>query len=210
VSSESSGTGAAESSEERIVFLCPNGHKLNGPARLQGKPGKCPHCGVRFRIPVYEEDDLEQEEPLASPESIQEEVEPPEIHDEQDDEDGLEEEIPDEEPAAAPSQGDVFVLPPELEEEDVHPFTRLFATLWHERLHGGVVQLYLDGGAVIEPDWWARGLSLQDYGVFAIQVADGTYVMEAVPWDQIKRVSVRRITELPGGVFDEDEESEVE
>jgi hypothetical protein len=41
--------------DELIVFLCPNGHKLNGPARLAGKTGQCPHCGARFEIPFPEE-----------------------------------------------------------------------------------------------------------------------------------------------------------
>jgi len=40
---------------EKIEFLCPNGHRLFGPAELQGKPGKCPECGSTFRIPSYEE-----------------------------------------------------------------------------------------------------------------------------------------------------------
>jgi hypothetical protein len=46
---------AAPTSDELIVFLCPNGHKLNGPARLAGKSGQCPHCGARFEIPFPEE-----------------------------------------------------------------------------------------------------------------------------------------------------------
>ncbi len=45
----------APSGDELIVFLCPNGHKLNGPARLAGKTGQCPHCGARFEIPFPEE-----------------------------------------------------------------------------------------------------------------------------------------------------------
>ncbi len=45
----------APSGEELIVFLCPNGHKLNGPARLAGKTGQCPHCGARFEIPFPED-----------------------------------------------------------------------------------------------------------------------------------------------------------
>lgn len=36
---------------DTIMFLCPNGHRLNAPQRLQGQPGKCPHCNVRFRVP---------------------------------------------------------------------------------------------------------------------------------------------------------------
>lgn len=36
---------------DSIVFYCPNGHKLNGPASLRGKLGLCPHCQSKFRIP---------------------------------------------------------------------------------------------------------------------------------------------------------------
>lgn len=39
----------------RIQFLCPNGHRLFGSTELQGRPGQCPECGVRFRIPIIEE-----------------------------------------------------------------------------------------------------------------------------------------------------------
>jgi hypothetical protein len=39
----------------QIEFLCPNGHHLHGPASLQGRPGECPECGSRFRIPTYDE-----------------------------------------------------------------------------------------------------------------------------------------------------------
>jgi len=41
--------------EEIIEFLCPNGHKLSGPASLQGRPGQCPHCQSKFVIPDYSE-----------------------------------------------------------------------------------------------------------------------------------------------------------
>lgn len=47
---------------ETIDFLCPNGHRLNGPASLQGKPGQCPHCGQKFRIPSYDDEEAEDEE----------------------------------------------------------------------------------------------------------------------------------------------------
>ena len=41
--------------EPPIEFLCPNGHRLFGAASLQGKAGKCPECGSRFRIPIRED-----------------------------------------------------------------------------------------------------------------------------------------------------------
>src|SRR5262249_18314295 len=43
------------SSGEIFVFLCPNGHKLNGPPSLKGRPGQCPHCKARFLIPTDED-----------------------------------------------------------------------------------------------------------------------------------------------------------
>jgi hypothetical protein len=46
---------SSKGSAEQIVFLCPNGHKLNGPAKLAGRLGKCPHCDTRFQIPSLEE-----------------------------------------------------------------------------------------------------------------------------------------------------------
>src|SRR5204863_3125941 len=47
---------------DMFIFLCPNGHKLNGPTSLKGKAGQCPHYGAKFRIPS---DDDEMELPEA-------------------------------------------------------------------------------------------------------------------------------------------------
>ena len=44
--------GAATGADQ-IEFLCPNDHLLHGPSRLQGRPGECPECGSKFRIPTY-------------------------------------------------------------------------------------------------------------------------------------------------------------
>src|SRR3954451_4573497 len=49
-----SGTNLVRANEI-FFFLCPNGHKLNGPPTLKGKPGQCPQCGARFLIPTDEE-----------------------------------------------------------------------------------------------------------------------------------------------------------
>src|SRR5262245_21586323 len=46
--------------EVNIPFLCPNGHRLFAPQRLQGQAGQCPQCGARFLVPL--ESDLEEVE----------------------------------------------------------------------------------------------------------------------------------------------------
>ena len=52
-----------------IDFLCPNGHRLSGPSRLQGRAGQCPHCGEKFEIPVIDDD--ANESPLAQDDPIE-------------------------------------------------------------------------------------------------------------------------------------------
>ena len=56
------GSGKGLPGSDLFVFLCPNGHRLNGPPSLKGKPGQCPHCGARFRIPTDDEEEPPEEE----------------------------------------------------------------------------------------------------------------------------------------------------
>jgi len=58
---EAQKSSKSKSSEATFAFLCPNGHELNGPISLRGRPGQCPHCGEKFLIP--EADDESGEEP---------------------------------------------------------------------------------------------------------------------------------------------------
>ena len=54
-------SGEAPAGEEGVIeFLCPNGHHLHGPRSLEGSPGECPECGVRFLVPSW--DDVSEEE----------------------------------------------------------------------------------------------------------------------------------------------------
>ena len=105
-------------------------------------------------------------------------------------------------PSRRAAGGDPFFAALDQTPDTIHPMAKLFATLWNERVHGGIIEINLEDGVTLVPDWWAQRLSLEAYGVFATQTADGSYVMEAVAWDHVKRVTVRRITELPDGVFE--------
>jgi hypothetical protein len=198
--------------EEKIEFRCPNGHKLSGPASLQGQPGQCPHCQAKFRIPRVEEED---ERPVVEPVSDSGRIDfnlagAPEAEPAEDDFLGIDE-LQEVEPGSRKSGSAVEVgflpgespAPEEAEPaEEAHPLASLFVALWQEHEHGGVVELHLGDGVIIVPDWWAPALSIHSHGVFAIQTADGSYVMETVAWDAIQRITIRQIQELPGGVFE--------
>jgi len=189
--------------DDNIVFLCPNGHKLNGPASLQGRPGQCPHCQARFVIPDYSEPDDDAEAtvvskapwtPADSPELL-ETLEPIE---------SLEEPLP-----APPSQASYASMevtsydqgaPAELEIQS-HPTAAMLRRLWQERQDGAVIELQLKDGSLLTPDRFAESSCDQDLGIFASKDSEGGYLLSAVAWDSIARISVRRLKRLPRDFF---------
>jgi hypothetical protein len=186
-----------------IVFLCPNGHRLNGPASLEGKPGQCPHCGVKFRVPSRD-DPTEDEEEMpsmgsgpGSGSSIQ----------------SIDtvEEIPGEEPTFNFGIEEVAGSPPSRSSPPPPPsgvsnmrpvLAEVFARLWDERDRGSVVEVHLASGQVLVPERFSRDSSRRNYGVFGIKDPDGTYTVTAINWDAVSRVSVRHLTKLPKKMFD--------
>lgn len=172
--------------EETITFLCPNGHKLTSPARLQGKAGKCPHCGEKFRVPMLDEAEdepeefgIEEEEYAFGAEGVDEFAE----------EDEFGEEIPD----------DALV---EEEFGPPHPTRLLFERLWREREHGGKLRLHLSEGGALDADFYARRYSRGGYGVVASRDEKGNYKITAVHWDAVQRIEVDELVNLPEGVFE--------
>ena len=192
-------SGGGKPAPTQIHFLCPSGHKLNGPLSLQGQPGQCPHCGMKFRIPFFDADDPEGSR-ISSSDDLEEGSELEELEEfEEVEELGEDEE---EEGYHAPvGEQMASFLPPMVNEPD-HSLAKLFPMLWNEKHHGAVLEIHLGEGITLIPDWWSERMSLGDHVLFALQTTDGSYVMESIPWDAIKRITVRRITELPGGVFD--------
>jgi hypothetical protein len=163
---------------DRFVFLCPNGHKLNGPAALKGKLGQCPHCGARFRIP---EDDPEPElidgaELVAQPPRDLEQVE---------------QILPEELAAAVPE-------PPF--EVGVHPLAHIMNRLWYHKGDSGEIELLLPEGEIMSPEHYSPELSSKEYGVFATREALG-YSFSVVPWANVRRVNVHKVEHLPLGAF---------
>ena len=203
--SASPATKSAAGAEEQIMFLCPNGHKLNAPQRLQGHAGQCPHCKATFRIPLVEQSAPASEKAQPTTESDEFTAFENGLLEASRDNghavegyDMLSSVLSD---APAPVGGSLIgrneVMPP-----NAHPLARLVARLWNEREHGGVVELHLTGGALLVPEWFDAKLSHDSHGLFAVQAADGSVTMTIVPWDSVQRVVVRGVIGLPDGLFE--------
>jgi hypothetical protein len=188
------GSGKGLPAGEIFVFLCPNGHKLNGPPSLKGKAGQCPHCGARFRIPADE--DIEQSEEVPTGQADEEEVPSGQL--EEEGQGGFAfpgteygEEVIDaavEDPLAPPPPGAAGL-------------GYIFARLWEQRDEQTEVEIFLTEGEIMSPDRYSELLSSSDYGVFAVLEGDGNYTVSVVPWSAVRRVGIRKVAELPGEMF---------
>lgn len=185
---QGSGTGSAKGSNI-FVFLCPNGHKLNGPPSLKGRPGQCPHCGARFVIPEDDipEDDIptgsaEDEEEIPAGEPVEDEGTPPE-------EEIIEAEVEEIEPDPEP-------IPP-----GIHALGYIVGRLWDHKTDTTELEIFLKEGEIVSPDHYAEILSTGEYGVFAHKEGDENYSLSVIPWSAVRRVDLRRVAKLREGTF---------
>jgi hypothetical protein len=169
------GTSGAAGKEPDFEFLCPNGHRLHGPASLQGRPGECPDCGSRFRIPTYE--DIPAEE-RTEPEIGRGRV------------DGRE-----------GSEIGARVTPHGAAAErstTAEATAAMFARLWNMRPKGATIELRLRSGETVVPDQFlARASGESRYGVFTVAEANSTASLVVVPWETVDRMTIRGLGEVP-------------
>lgn len=197
-----------------IVFLCPNGHRLNGPASLEGKPGQCPHCGVKFRVPHRDDppdDEEDHEPPLASPGSGTG-IQALDTVQELPGEDSAWNVPLDDLPSAGFLGSPPSLAPPSLAPPGSgvgsgiggksFPMAEAFLRLWNERDRSSVIELHLASGQVLVPEKFSRESSRRGYGVFAFKDPDGSYTVMAIPWDGMARIAMRRLGKLPKKLFD--------
>ena len=177
--------GEAGPGGELIVFLCPNGHRLNSPAALAGRPGQCPHCGAKFLIPDLEDsiDDEQQEHEVAI----------------NDDGISLDEIVIQVDPSGRGGPGSSkgrlpaqAAAPPPV---SVHPLAELLRKLWPRRAEGASIEIHLGDGKLLAPDQFAA----RDprFALFGVREANGSHTLTAVAWDAIERVVVRGLDRLP-------------
>lgn len=198
-----SGTGKAVTGEV-FVFLCPNGHKLNGPPSLKGKPGQCPHCGAKFHIPADDEleppdeevpaDDEEEEQQRSGPRSGSGSgfnfagFGGPHTQQQEEEEEEFIEAVVEDPPVAPPPPGPSGL-------------GYIVSRLWEQRSEHTELEIFLMEGEIVAPDEFSEVLSSSDYGVFAIQEGDGTFALTVIPWSAVRRVGMRKLDDLPPQLF---------
>jgi hypothetical protein len=167
----------AKEKESEIEFLCPNGHRLHGPARLQGQPGECPECGSRFRIPTYED--------VTAEEQPEKDLGVGHI-------DGSLSSGIDATAAAAAAKsvgGDKMA--------------DFIVRLWSILPKDAVIEVGLRNGETFTPDrFLAKASRDSDHGVFATAKADGSVSLLIVAWEAVDRIFVRNIQKLPAELLD--------
>lgn len=179
------GPGHGVSAQQQIEFLCPNGHRLHGPASLQGRPGQCPECGSKFRIPSYDDVPDEAEEPTGG-----EQISVGRLDGGADSGVELEE--------AELEEADELEEDEEILDDEAQGLGAIFPRLWATKTAGAVVELHLDDGETVVPDRFSKASAGASHGLFAVKEPDGTYTMMAVAWDAVHRVLVRHLKQLPG------------
>ena len=207
-----------------IRFLCPNGHKLNGPSSLRGKPGQCPHCGSRFTIPA-DEAPAPASTPVPTPAPTEQPV-------------AVSTEAPTSTPGATPGTAPVPLTPEpivpapvtmpaseapapapepvqeiaaiddwesarpagqaEPEARKDRPCIAELLSLWTS--DGGEVTIECDGGQLFAIHEFSPSLSEGDFAMFATQGGESnTRTIHCVRWSNIVRVSAANCKELPEG-----------
>ena len=169
--------------EETFQFLCPNGHRINAPARLAGEVGQCPKCGERFLIPEIGAS--------VNGESVDGAVV---ATGEQDDAEAGEAVIP----LGAPNAGwgvPVSALNGE------QSMAEAVAWFWQEKSPGQQVELTLRDGSVIQPTAFAVNVSSSELGVFGEGETGGGVTLRAIAWDAIAHVTIRNLADEVDDLF---------
>jgi hypothetical protein len=207
----------------KIVFHCANGHRIEVPASVAGKRGKCSKCGVEVQIPLPEgfvppgaaaavdhggppTQHLASPDPSSPPQSVDMFADLVAAAEERPSAPGLVDlaldALPIESPPIPPAMpgsgpGDNWSAP-----VATNPTAALVARLFQQVEHGGVVEVHITGGSVILPEFYDARWSGGSHGLFASRAADGSVTLTAVAWDAIQKIIVRQVEGLPDGMFD--------
>ena len=180
--SAADGVTQSELGIDQIIFLCPNGHRLHGTASLAGRPGQCPHCGIKFLVPSPE-DDEDEEQPFV-------EEEPPDVPVDQ-----FVIQIDTSGKGGSSKSGKASASFGSSPSVSGHPLAGILSQLWRYKAQGASVEIHLGDGKLIEPDQF----SVKDaqHAFFTSREANGTQTLTVAAWSSIQRIVVRGLDQLP-------------
>ncbi|QDU76290.1 hypothetical protein Pan97_33370 [Bremerella volcania] len=186
---------------DTIMFLCPNGHRLNAPQRLQGQPGKCPHCNVRFRVPNVTPESADNTHAIASSASstgasalrnsseIRSAGDLPDLsdlglRDDAETSDVLHSSIGSKQPGAPIVAGHsrMFVE---------------FTHLWKTHAPEVSFEIHLPEGEVFVPHHYSPEKSSPELGYFVRKGESDKYQIHLIPWKAVCRLVVNGLADLP-------------
>ena len=212
--------------DDRIVFRCRNGHRIVVKATMAGQRGKCSKCGVSVNIPTEREPpagaSVEEPQVPGPPDGAEvdgadlpadaaataaAESGPSSSHVDMfaglaDVGDGRESSpggIELSSGGSAPSTADAL---PAQGLGSANSTVTLVTRLFDEAQQGAIVELHIEGGSVILPEFFDSRWSTGSHGLFASRAADGTITMTAVAWDAVQKIVVRQVDGLPDGLFE--------
>jgi len=203
--SENSGAATYSRDRTRIQFLCPNGHRLFGSSDLQGRPGQCPECGVRFRIPVVEElSEHEAEE--AIPLSLAPEPSPHLVAGM-----GLGDSavVPDSGlhlelfPSRLPGDSRVEMRSDSSRGDQIagQSFGELFQKVWASRPIASTVQIRLEDGQTMTVLKFRPFGHNGEYAAFIVEDSALGAGLVVIPWQAVRMVHISGVKEFPSQIF---------
>jgi hypothetical protein len=172
---------------DQIIFLCPNGHRLHGPSSLSGRPGQCPHCGVKFLVPSPDEEEEEQSE-----EFVEQEPENLPLND-------IVIQIDTSSKGGSSKSSKSGLTSSSSVSALANPTAALLSQLWRYKAQGASVEVHLGDGKLLEPDRFST--KDVNHAIFVAEEANGSFTLTAVAWTSIQRIVVRGLEELPKDWF---------
>jgi len=189
-----------------IEFLCPNNHKIRCSDDQAGQKAKCPKCGVKFIIPTNgSAEKALTDQSVSAGQSNK-------MADSHISLGTLEDKSPGESSAAIfqPVKSTSSIKTSATTaarltagaSATAPSMSKLFMQLWAEKPKDASLEIILRNGEVYKPDLFAKKLSLQQQGVFAVKEMDGTYSIIMVSWDALSHIQIRKMRDLPPGFGD--------
>ncbi|PHR98613.1 MAG: hypothetical protein COA78_25865 [Blastopirellula sp.] len=189
-----------------VVFLCPSGHKLNSPRKLQGEPGQCPHCGIKFRVPRV--DPVVVDSPTNEAIELDSSTDVSPSSQDLISEGGIsailsaDDQVLDDSSSLDAASGSSSIHMKNSPAANVLSgrASRLFQEfliLWSTKSADSVIELHLPDGEIFSPQLFSRSRSTSEYGYFARETQPDTFIVHIIPWVSVCRIVASGLTNLP-------------